>query len=407
MWFAGIDWADQHHDVVVVNAAGDFCGHCRVAHSVAGLDALLAFLRTFTTDLEELLCVVELDHGLLVAALLDAGLPVAALNPVTAKRLRPPSGVKTDTLDALLLARAARAQWPAVPRLRPQSALVQELKLLTRDLERLIGQQTSLTNQLGACLKHYYPVALSCFDSVALPIALLFLQHFPTPVAARQASVEQLTDFLVTARYPRSLPATRAKAEQLAAVLQSPQLQAPAPVVRAKAQLTQVLVAQLLLLHEQIAAYDAAIGALAHQHEDHALFASLPGAGPRLAPRLLAEWGDDRTLYANAASVQALAGTAPVLFQSGAYRGVRRRRACVNALRQALYHFARESVVLDEWARAYYRRKRAQGRSQAMALRALANHWVRILYAMWLHRTPYDPAILQAAQQAHGSEAVG
>jgi transposase len=233
-------------------------------------------------------CAVEGGHGLLVAALVDAGLPVAALNPVTAKRLRPPSGVKTDALDAVLLARTARTRWPAVPRLRPQSALVQELKLLPRDLERLIGQQTSLTNQPSACLKHYYPVALTCFDSIALPVALAFLQHFPTPAAAQQASVEQLTDFLVTARYPRSLPATRAKAEQRATLLQTPQLRAPAPVVRAKAQLTPVLVAQLQLVHEQIAAYDAAIGDLARQHEDHALFASLPGAGPRLAPRLLA-----------------------------------------------------------------------------------------------------------------------
>jgi Transposase IS116/IS110/IS902 family len=223
--------------------------------------------------------------------------------------------------------------------------------------------------------EQYYPVALTCFDSSALPIARAFLQHFPMPAAAQQASVEQLTDFLVTARYPRSLSVTRAKAEQLAALLQTPQLQAPAAVARATTRLTTALVAQLLLLHEQIAGYDAAIHALYRQHEDHALFASLPGTGPRLAPRLLAEWGDDRTRYTTAASVQALAGTAPVVFQRGLDRGVRRRRTGVNALRQALYHFARESVLLDDWARAYYRRTIAASAPKARPKRWRFGPW--------------------------------
>jgi hypothetical protein len=82
---------------------------------------------------------------------------------------------------------------------------------------------------------------------------------------------------------------------------------------------------------------------------------------------------------------------------------VRRRVACVNAFRQTLFPFARESVLLEAWAKAFYQRKRAQGKTRAMALRALANHWVRILYAMWMRRTRYDPALFLAAQQAHGA----
>jgi hypothetical protein len=161
------------------------------------------------------------------------------------------------------------------------------------------------------------------------------------------------------------------------------------------------LVVQLQVVVRQVAAYDQEIARLFRQHADHAVFASLPGAGKRLAPRLLAEWGEDRGRYADATSVQALAGTAPVVFQSGAYRGVRRRRAWVNALRQALYHVARESALQEEWAQAYYRRKRDQGKTRAMALRALANQWVRIRYAMWLHHACYEPASFTAARHAH------
>jgi transposase len=164
----------------------------------------------------------------------------------------------------------------------------------------------------------------------------------------------------------------------------------------------EALRAQLQLLTSQIAQFDQAIQQLFTQHADAALFASLPGAGRRLAPRLLAEWGEDRRRFTSAASVQALAGTAPVVFQSGNFRGVRRRVACVNALRQALYHFARESVLFEPWAKAYYQRKRAQGKSRGMALRALANHWVRILYAMWQRHQPYEREVFVAAQRAHG-----
>jgi transposase len=218
-------------------------------------------------------------------------------------------------------------------------------------------------------------VALQCFDGLTRRAALAFLQAFPTPEAARQADVGQVGAVL---RRVQS-PGVAAKAASLHELVRRPQLEASAGLVRAKARLTLALVAQLQALVEHIAAYDQAITQLFTQHADHALFASLPGAGRRLARRLLAEWGDDRARSASAASVQALAGTAPVLFHSGASRRVRRRVAGVNAWRQALSHCAHESVLLEEWARASYRRKREQGKTRAMALRALANQWVRII----------------------------
>ena len=92
-----------------------------------------------------------------------------------------------------------------------------------------------------------------------------------------------------------------------------------------------------------------------------------------------------------------------MLLQSGTWRRVRRRTACVNPLHQTLYHLARESVLCDDWAKTYYRRKRQEGKPYAAAQQALANQWARIRYAMWIHHTPYDPAIGAAARRAHTS----
>jgi transposase len=169
--------------------------------------------------------------------------------------------------------------------------------------------------------------------------------------------------------------------------------------------LVLALVAQLVPLLEQIAAYDKAIAALFLTHEDNEVFTSLPGAGKRLAPRLLAEWGDDRKRYADTSSVQALAGTSPVPFESGNYATVHQRFACLKPLRNALHQFAWQSTQQEGWAKDYYDRKRKPGKSHSMAGRALANVWVRIIYAIWVKQEPYERTIFVAAQHRHAARA--
>ena len=150
---------------------------------------------------------------------------------------------------------------------------------------------------------------------------------------------------------------------------------------------------------QQIAAYDVEIERLFLLSADSAIFTSLPRAGRRLAPRLLAEIGDDRSRYADAAGLQALAGTAPVCFESGKYAKAHRRYACLKPLRNAMQQFAWQSTLQEGWARAYYQRKRSEGKSHTVAIRALANVWLRIIYAMWRDHTPYVSATFEAAQQ--------
>jgi Transposase IS116/IS110/IS902 family len=162
-----------------------------------------------------------------------------------------------------------------------------------------------------------------------------------------------------------------------------------------------VLAEQLALLVEQIKVYDQEIHRFFDLHPDNSLFSSLPGAGKRLAPRLLAEWGDDRKRYTGASSIQALAGTSPVAYQSGSYRKAHKRYACVKPWRNALHQFDWQSTRQEPWAGEFYQGKRAEGKSHSMAVRALANLWVRIIYAMWLKHEPYDAATFLAARQAH------
>src|SRR5215210_3709431 len=192
MWYAGIDWADDHHDVVVLDDSSRQIASRRVAHTAAGLAELTTTLEQIcgATAKDHLACIVETNRGLLITALLEAGFAVYPVNPKTVDRRRNAAGVKTDQIDAYLLAKTGRSDLADLRRLRPDSPLIQELKALTRDQDGLIQSQTRLVNQLIACLKSYYPIALELFSKLHQPSTLAFLRAYPTPQNAKAASVE-------------------------------------------------------------------------------------------------------------------------------------------------------------------------------------------------------------------------
>jgi transposase len=399
MWYSGIDWASDHHDAVVIDEKGHQVGALRIDHSPQGLSKLNAFLEQIigSQPKEQMACIIETTHGLLIAHLLEAGWPVYPVNPRTVDRRRCASGAKTDTIDAYLLAKTGRADLADLHRLTPDSEKITELKQLTRDQDGLIRMQTRLVNQLTACLKAYYPVALELFGKLQQKSTLVFLQTYPTPQEAMAASVQQLQEGLRRTKHPQP----RLVATQIFERLHQPHLQADAVTTRTKSRLMLVLVSQLLPLIEQIAQYDKEIATLFLTHEDHEIFASLPRAGQRLAPRLLAEIGDDRERYQDASSLQAWGGTSPVLFQSGMYSKAHRRLGCIKPLRNALHQFAWQTTQSEAWARDYYQRKRAEGKSHTVAVRALANVWVRIIFAMWLRHRCYETGTFEQAQRQH------
>src|SRR6266700_5053772 len=260
MWYTGIDWADEHHDALTLDEKGHQVGSLRVDHTAQGLNKLNAFLEQIigTAPKDQMACIIETTHGLLIAILLDAGWFVYPVNPRTVDRRRSASGAKTG-----------RADFADLHRLTPDSEKVAELKMLTRDQTALVQMQTRLVNQITACLKAYYPVALELFGKVQQKCTLVFLQTYPTPQEARAASVDQIRALLKQCRHPQAASAALTMVEQLS----QPQLQATAATVRAKSRLLLALVSQLLPLIEQIANYDKEIDTLFLTHEDHAIFA--------------------------------------------------------------------------------------------------------------------------------------
>jgi transposase len=162
-------------------------------------------------------------------------------------------------------------------------------------------------------------------------------------VAQLVGQAASASEILATLREGRHTNPRQAAAS-IVEELRRPQLVANAVIVRTKSRLMLSLAKQLLVVIEEITGYEKEIRTLFLTHQDHEIWSSLPRAGQHLAPRLLAEWGDDRTRYADANSVQELAGTAPVPFQSGNYAKAHKRFACVKPWRNDLYQFAWQST---------------------------------------------------------------
>jgi transposase len=404
--YGAVDWARGHHDLCVINAAGAIVFELHIDDTPQGwadLRSRLATLKAPDGSAAVVGFAIETSGGPAVERLLEANLPVFPLNPKAAQRYRDrkaPAGVKSDRLDAFCFADALRTDGRLWRPLRQQDPLTHELRLLCRDEITLIGQRTALVNQLQAALNEYYPTALAAFDGWTAPSSWEFIIAFPTPHQLASAGKRKWEKFLHLHKLYR--PETSAKRIELFATADHAASPNPA-VTAAKSLLAVSLAKQLRTLQTQLDEYRARINELFGRHPDRDLFGSLPGAGEKLAPRLLAEVGADRRVFDDPQALQCYAGAAPVTWQSGQTRRVKIRRACNTWLRATVHLWADHSRIKSAWAEAYYRQKRTQGMGHAAALRCLAMRWLKILWKMWTDRQTYDADRHLRDQTRHGS----
>lgn len=395
--FAGFDWAKDHHDVVIVDRQGQVVAQLTFPHSAEGWQQWQECVRPYPA----LGVALETSSGPAVERLLASGATVFPLNPKSAKSYRQrkaPSGTKTDRLDAWSFADGLRTDGQAWRALAPLDPRVQELRLLCRDEVELTQQRTALVNQLQHALAEYYPAALQAFADWTAPYAWQFIQAFPTPEALAKAGRRRWQSFLHRHRLYRPQTAD----QRLALFAKATEFAGTAAVTRAKSRLALGLVGTLVALQKHLEQYRQAIAELFAQHPDHELFGSLPGAGEKLAPRLLSEIGQDRNLL-DVQGLQCIAGTAPISFQSGQVRRAKIRWHCNKHLRFAVHLWADCSRKYCTWSQTFYQAHRDKGASHASALRRLGQRWLKILWTMWQERKPYDGERHARNQQKHGS----
>jgi hypothetical protein len=390
MLFVGDDWAEDHHDLYLMNEAGDRLASRRLPEGLPGIRLLHDLIAAHADDPAQVAIGIETDRGLWVDALTGAGYQVYAVNPLAVARYRDRhavSGAKSDAADAKLLADLVRTDRHNHRAIAGDTPDAEAVKVLARAHQNLIWSRNRNTNALRSALREYYPAVLGAFDSLADRDALAILGRAPTPADAARLSVAKIRSALKAAGRQRNLDA---RALEIQAALRAEQLAAPPAVAAAFGATTRAAVAIIAELNHQITDLEAELATHFDAHPDADIYLSLPGLGVILGARVLGEFGDDPNRYTTAKSRKNYAGTSPLTIASGRKRTVLARHVRNRRLYDAIDQWAFCALTNSPGARAFYDQHRAAGDLHHQALRALGNRLVGILHGCLRHRTHYD-----------------
>jgi hypothetical protein len=396
MLFVGDDWAEDHHDIHLMNEVGRQLTRRRFPEGLAGMRAFHELVADHVDDPAEVVVGIETDRGLWVQALLAAGYQMYAVNPLAVARYRDRhnvGGAKSDTGDAKVLADLVRTDRHNHRRIAGDSHDAGAVKVLARGHQNLIWSRNRQTNALRNALREYYPAALVAFDDLSNRDCLAVLAKAPTPAAGARLSIGQISAALKRGGRQRNLDR---RAGEIQAALRSEQLAAPEPIVDAFAATTVAAVGIITELNRQIAKLEQSLTDRFEQHPDADIYRSLPGLGVILGARALGEFGDDPNRYANPKSRKNYAGTSPLTIASGKKRAVLARHIRNRRLYDAIDQWAFCSLSNSSGCRAFYDERRAAGDLNHQALRALGNRLVGILHGCLEHRTHYNEHVAWA-----------
>jgi transposase len=386
--FVGVDWADQKHAYAVRGAdgsepQGEFSSRPEEVHS------WVARLRErYPTG--TIMIALEQSRGPLLYALSGYDfIQLVPVNPRALKAFRTSlrlSGAKDDPTDAVLIRDFAATHLSEMRVWSPDDAITRKLRLLVESRRLFVDQRTAFTQALKDALKQYYPQIIEWFKTVDSPVALAFVKHWPTLESARTAR----TDVLRRVIKSNSRRTSEAIDELITRIRGAIALTSDQVIIQATALRVASLCALVKETDAQVRTFDQAVAQLWAQHADRELFASFPGAGAVMAPRLAAAFGSERARFTDAVQMQNYAGISPVTEQSGKHSWVHSRFQCPKFLRQTFHEFAEVSIPHSDWAHAFYRMQRERGAGHHQAIRSLAFRWIRILYRAWSTNIPYD-----------------
>jgi len=401
--FCGIDWAEDHHDIALVDEGGQVLARQRVSDDAAGLARLLELLAQHgDTPDDPVPVAIETPRGLLVACLRATGRRVYPVNPMAVARYRDRhsvAGRKSDKGDAAVLANVLRTDMHAHRPLPADSELAQAVAVLARAQQDAVWDRTQAHNRLRSHLREYYPGFLGAFAAarggIMRPEARAVLAAAPTPAAAARLTLAQLRALLKEAGRVRGIDA---EAQRLRDALRAEQMRQLPLVEEAMGRQTLALLRQLEAACASADDLGQAAAESFSQHPDAGIITSFPGIGALTGARVLAEIGDDRSRFQDARGLKAYAGSAPITRASGKSRSVTHRRVKNNRLAAAGYIWAFAALTASPGARAHYDRRRDAGDRHGAAQRNLFNRLLGCLHHCLATGHHYDEATAFPAQ---------
>lgn len=396
--FCGIDWAETHHDVAIVDENGQLVAKQRITDNPTGLAELVELLAGVGDNVEDPIPVaIETPRGLLVASLRATGRTVYSINPMAVARYRERHSVaraKSDHADAMTLANIVRVDAHLHRRLPADSELCQAIAVLARAHQDATWRRIKAHNELRSMLREFFPTFLATFTKrfalgIASPEARAVLAIAPTPAAAAKLSVSRIAAALRRAGRSRNIDQAAAEIKM---ALREPQLRQLARVEAAMGQQTLALLAALTTACVNVEELGQASAKLFQTHPDYAIITSFPGLAESTGARVLAEIGDDRGRFVDARALKAYAGSAPITRASGKSVSITHRRIKNDRLAAAGWIWAFAAATHCESAGEHYRRRREHGDRHSAATRHLFNKLIGQLFHCLQHRHLFNEA---------------
>jgi len=381
--FAGVDVGKEFHWVVAIGEQGEELLSRRVENTQEDLLAVMAEVAALAEHVRWALDMTFGPAALALALLVAKDQEVFYVPGLVVNRSRTALAgeAKTDRRDALVIAENARLR-RNLARYEPSEETVASLRLLVGHRHDLVADRTRLINRLRGVLVGVFPGLERELDLTAQGAPKLLLRY-QTPLKVRRAGLRRLTDYLKSQRVWKA--AELAERAVRAAEAQTVRL----PAEELSARLAGELAGELIRINERLHQLDEDLEACFFSHSQAKILVSLPGMGPRLGAEFLVAVGS-LSAFESADKLAAYAGLAPVSLDSGKVQGrLRRPHGGNRSLKQVLYQSAFASLKSPA-SRAFYDRKRSEGKKHHQAVLALARRRVNVIYAMLRDETLFD-----------------
>ncbi|HZX03854.1 IS110 family transposase [Kribbella sp.] len=387
--FLGLDVGKEEHHACGLDPAGQRVHDKPLPQSEAKIRAVLEELSARGPVL------VVVDQPASIGALAvtvarELGIDVAYLPGLAMRRIADlhPGNAKTDARDAYIIAEAARSMPHALRGVDTGDEALADLQVIVGYDDDLAGEVTRISNRIRGLLTQIHPALERVLGPKAQhPAVLELLIRYAGPQGLAGATRRQL----IAVAKPR---APRSYAKLVDAIQQALTEQTvTVPGTRAAELVLPQLATTLQGLLAQRAEAARQIEEMLDAHPLSKVLTSIPGIGVRTGARILLEVGDG-TAFPTPGHLAAYAGLAPVTRRSGtSIRGEHPARGGNKQLKRAFF-LAAFAALSDPTSRAYYDRKRAQGKKHNAALICLARRRVDVLHAMlrtgslYQHPTP-------------------
>lgn len=386
LW-AGIDAGKAEHHCVVIDEDGNRLLSRRFANDENEILTLLADVTELADG--EVIWATDLNQGgsaLLIAVLSGHDQQMLYIPGRTvhhAARTYRGDG-KTDAKDAAIIADQARMRRDLNP-VRAGDDIATELRILASHRTDLVADKTRALNRLRATLLNYFPGLESALDFAGRKAALVLLTKYQTPAQLRRSGVTRVTTWLRNAgcRNPAAIAET--------AVAAAHKQHTVVPGQDAAAMIVANLAREVLRLLKEVEEVESQLETRFHRHEHAEAILSIPGFGVLLAAEFIGATGGTMRHLANADRLAGIAGVAPVPRDSGRVSGnMSRPKRYDRRLLRACYISAEVAARHHPESRAYYDRKRAEGKRHKQAVLALARRRINVIWALLRDGTTYQ-----------------